>query len=598
MRLPFPVKMRSSGVFTTALALIFMLFTAPVMAQQTWGATSGDWATEKAPLPEDQAFQVEAIKTSEGALVRMTPANGYYIYQDRTRFSDEGGTIEGRWPKGEIHDDPHFGPTPIHRQQVEITLDLNDQKAGTLVVNFQGCQDKGICYPPMSRTLDLGLGNPEPASAGPFATQTVETSQPVGLAQDEQWVQNLATKPTWWLLGAFLLGGLALSFTPCVLPMVPVVLGLVAPEQKGKKAFGLALAYVLSHALVLAIAGVIGAALGGGAGLTQLAQQPIILVGSAVIFTALGLWQAGWLRISLGGRLGAPLQHATARLPKGRLWGTIALGAGSAAILGPCVAPLTAGALIFVAQSGSPLLGGGVLFMMGLGMGIPLLAMAAGAGHLVPKTGIWMTHLSLIAAMGLFAVAAILLDRATGQQATLWWGLAWGVASVGLWIPAKTATWGAAPAAVLMLVIALASWTLFPSKETRGASGLEFETVSAQELEKRLKQGKPILLDLSADWCSSCLTMEKTTFADKHVASAAQSFEALRLNLDEIDADEQAFLKSYGLIGPPAVLFFDAQGQENRQARLVGPESAIAFIQRINRISSMANNQEKPAKEG
>ena len=603
MRTGFPINTGCKS-FIAALCLLISLAAAPAIAQQTWGATSEPaWSAEQVPLPEDKAFQVEAIKTDQGVLVRMTPAAGYYIYQDRTRFSTPQGTaLKGKWPQGEQHEDPHFGTTIIHRNQVEIMVASKREPLNQVKVDFQGCQDKGICYPPMSRTLDLStLAGASPGA--PMIAQGVEPSISEAmpeLAPDQQWAQDLATKPTWWLLGAFFLGGLALSFTPCVLPMVPVVLGLVAPQQRGKKAFGLALAYVLSHALVLAGVGVIGATLGGGAGLTQLAQQPLILVAAAAAFMGLGAWQAGWVHLSLGGRLDGALHRVTARLPHGRLWGAIALGAGSALILGPCVAPLTAGALIFVAQSGSPLLGGGALFLMGLGMGAPLLAMAAGAGHLVPKTGIWMTYLSRIAAMGLFAVAALLLDRATGQQSTLWWGLAWITVSLGLWMPSKAVKLGTGSAVALLTVIAIASLSIKPQGNLQATQGIVFETVSAKELQERLIQGKPIILDLSADWCSSCLTMEKTTFADKRVASAAQSFVALRLNLDEIDEGEQAFLKTHGLIGPPAVLFFNSQGLETRQARLVGPEDAVAFTQRLARLSGLAEQPQKikPQKEG
>lgn len=556
------------------------------MAQLSWGApTNSSWNTEKSPLPEDRAFQVEAIKTSEGALVRMTPAEGYYIYQDKTRFNDvDGSAFVAQWPPGEEHNDPHFGLTIIHRHQVEVLISLRPAFYGPIEVSFQGCQDKGICYPPMDRTLELASATADqtpPALLSPSITAKE-------LAQDEQWFSSLETKPTWWLLGAFLLGGLALAFTPCVLPMVPVVLGLVAPEQKGRKAFTLALVYVLSHSLVLAAAGVAGAVLGGGAGLIQMAQQPFILIGAAAVLIALGAWQAGWIRISLGGRMGTWVHNTTANLPKGRLSGAIALGAGSALILGPCVAPLIAGVLIFVTQNGSPLLGGSALFMMGLGMGVPLLAIAAGAGYLVPKTSVWMTHLSLIAASGFFAVAAILLDRATGQQSTLWWGLCWAVVSVSLWMPGKAELRGVFPIAGIILAIAMATLTIDQKSEAH-PQGLVFETVSAEELQQRLAQGERVIVDLSADWCSSCLTMEKTTFADKRVAMAAEAFQTLRLNLDEINDAEQSFLKTYGLIGPPAVLFFDAQGQEIRQARLVGPEDAIAFTQRLNRLSSLAS---------
>lgn len=582
-----------------ALLAIGMAFSFSTVqaSQASWGS-GAPWTEQKAPLPEEEAFQVEAISTAQGALVRMTPAQGYYLYQERTRFLDaQGREARGAWPKGETHDDPHFGSTLIHRVQVEVPVQI-DPGTATLRVDFQGCQDKGICYPPMSRVLSLGGKalsadnitpteapiQPQETQSSPSTPTPSQSAPSFEVAQDQAWQERLAQKPLWWLLGAFFLGGLLLSFTPCVLPMVPVVLGLVAPAAQGRKALGLAAAYVVSHALVLAIAGAAGAALGGGAGISQLLQRPSILYFSAAAFALLGAWQAGWIRWPGAWSLGGYVQSVSTSLPKGRLWGAIGLGAGSALILGPCVAPLTAGALLFVAQNGSALLGASSLFVMGLGMGTPLLVMAAGAGHLVPKTGIWMVHLSKIAAMGLFAVVALLLDRATGQQATLWWGLAWFVGSSALWIEPVKIRWVAGAAAAILLIAAV----MQPSSENLNSSdkALVFETVSAEDLEKRLQEGRPILLDLDADWCSACITMQKGAFSSEDVTIAAKPFLALRLNLDEIDAGERAFLKQHGLIGPPAILIFDKDGQEVREARLIGEEDADKFKRRLEHFGA------------
>lgn len=578
------LSMAAVFIFATVLSLSF---SSHALAQE-WGS-GAQWNTEKAPLPEDQAFQIEAIKTEHGALVRMTPANGYYLYQDRSRFVVDQTSITGQWPRGELHDDPHFGPTLIHRAQIEVPLLF--ENGNQIRVEFQGCQDKGICYPPMQRTLTLGQigesGTLLPVneeSAQPEAPSDVQARSDLGMAQDQAWVEKLSTKPLWWLLGAFFLGGLALSFTPCVLPMVPVVLGLIAPEVQNRKSFVLALAYVVSHAFVLALAGAIGAAIGGGAGISQLAQRPVILIGAAILFVALGAWQAGWIHFPANWGLGSTVHRFGSKLPKGRLWAAVGLGAGSALILGPCVAPLTAGALLFVAQSGSVWLGAGTLFMMGLGMGVPLLLMAAGAKRFVPKTGAWMTYLSRIGAMGLFAVAALLLDRASGQQSTLLWILSWAASSLILWMHhPKTKLL----LTVLAAILATVAWMDARTIQIPQSSGLVFETVSAEELKARLGNGQAIILDLDADWCTECHTMQKTTFSSETVAEAAAPFEALRLNLDQIDAGERAFLKDHGLIGPPAVLFFDAQGSEIRDARLVGPEKANAFTQRLVRVSQL-----------
>ena len=590
-----------------AVALCLALGALPrVAAAQVngWGNASQltQANTDRTPLPEEKAFQVEAITTENGTLVRLTPADGYYIYQAKTRFSNrQGQVLTGRWPTAEIHDDPHFGPTPIHRNQVEVPL---SQKAGdTLVVDFQGCQDKGICYPPMQRTLNLSgggdaIGDPSatPTRAAPADAPGTETAAtppkpqastaPVrAQAEDQAWAERLAGKSWPWTLGAFFLVGLGLSLTPCVLPMVPIVLGIVAPAHaQGRGGLGLASLYVLAHALVLAAVGALGASLGGGAGLVQQLQTPLWLSVAAIMFILLGAWQAGWVGHGVGARATQSLQTWLGQIPQGRAWGALALGAGSALVLGPCVAPATAGALLYVANEGSVGLGAGALFAMGLGMGVPMLLLSAGGQRLLPSAGAWMEHMTKAGAMGLLGVAAILLDRATGQQWQMAWLAAWSVASASLWakpVFAPHLKTAAAAASVMLLVVGLQS----PKTEHVGA-GLVFETVSASQLRERMAQGEPIVLDLSADWCTSCLTMEKTTFADMGVADAARGMNALRLNLDEIDEEEKAFLKEHGLIGPPAILFFDQQGQERRSDRLVGPEGPEPFAKRLRDVSA------------
>lgn len=592
----FRYPLRAGAVL---LGLMLGLTSLGASAQMNgWGSQTGavQGNEDRAPLPEEKAFQVEAIATDRGTLVRLTPAPGYYLYQAKTRFTNASGQeLAGAWPKAEIHDDPHFGPTPIHRTQIEVAL---TGTAGTvLTVDFQGCQDKGICYPPMKRTLALSGANTNPAETGPLDTAassapttpaplaTARTAPATAQAEDQAWAERLAGKSWAWTLGAFFLVGLGLSLTPCVLPMVPIVLGIVAPSHaQGRGGLGLASLYVLSHAAVLAGVGALGASLGGGAGLVQQLQTPLWLSTAAALFVLLGAWQAGWVGHGAGARLTQSLQQWMGRIPQGRAWGALALGAGSALVLGPCVAPATAGALLYVANEGSVGLGAGALFAMGLGMGVPMLLLSAGGQRLLPKAGAWMENMTKVGAMGLFGVSAILLDRATGQQWQMAWLAAWSLASASLWAKQswaphmKTAS---GVASVMLLVFALQA-----PKVEQTSEGLVFETVSATQLRERIRQGRPIVLDLSADWCTSCLTMEKTTFADAGVAQAARGMEALRLNLDEIDEAEKAFLKEHDLIGPPAILFFDHAGQERRGDRLVGPEDPEPFTKRLREVAA------------
>lgn len=603
------------------LATVLLLIPGFVHAQAAsgWGSVGETRlpGQDRAPLPEDQAFGVEAIENERGALVRFTPANGYYIYQARTTFTDQDGNHpKAIWPQAETHDDPHFGPTPIHRHQIEVQLLASGLSA--LKVDFQGCQADGICYPPMSRTIamaatggalgtaidseqpvevstsseadDLQSGaasSPQTAIGQGFTQQADPGSgnKDVALAEDQRWATWLAEKSTWWIIGAFFVVGLGLSMTPCVLPMVPVVVGLVAPaQQQGKNPLVLVVWYVLAHAGVLAGVGALGAALGGGAGVVQRLQTPTWLTLGAGAFIALGAWQAGWIGQGWGNRLAGRVHHWMASIPQGHAWSAAALGAASALILGPCVAPATAGALLYVANTGSVWLGAGALFAMGIGMGAPMLLLAAGGGRLLPTAGPWMTQMTKVGAMGLLGVAALLLDRATGQQWPWAWLAVWVGACLGLWVPRARVISQLAAALLAAWILGAASNSI--ANPALSKQAIAFQTVSPQELEQRIGNGQAVMLDLSADWCTSCITMEKTTFVDPGVFQAVKdrNLLPLRLNLDEIDADEQAFLKAHGLIGPPAILFFDPEGNEKRGKRLVGPETPSLFAKRLENL--------------
>ncbi|MCL1635558.1 protein-disulfide reductase DsbD [Luteimonas sp. SX5] len=615
--------------------------------------TAPNGASEPLPLPPEQAFKFEAIADGGNALLlRFTPAKGYYLYRDKTslKLDADGIALERpRWPKGQLHRDEHFGDVTVYFDQIDLPVPLRRSLAEaqkvTLTANFQGCQDDGICYPPMTRSVSLNLPAGEiaaapavvgAASAASFSQTAQNQDQEIAaeaaptrmvaegpeklaaeaaptksataasgaLAEDSRLAAALSGSHRWLTLLGFFGAGLLLAFTPCVLPMIPILSGLIAGRGErigARRAFTLSLVYVLASAVVFTLVGVIAGLL--GANLQIAFQKPWVIVLFAALFVALALSMFGLYELQLPAALRQRIGAITDKQRGGSWAGVAAMGALSALIVGPCVAPPLAGAVAYIAQTRDPVFGGAALFLLAMGMGAPLLAFGVAAGRGLPTSGPWMTAVQRVFGFVFVGLAIWMLSRILPGAATLaLFGVLALAAAAWAFSLAKSGSgertrWIARFAGLLLAVIGAAELLgamaggKDPLQPLAGAFGgrhetreLEFRMIkSSADLDREIAAardaGKPLLFDFYADWCVACKEMEKYTFTEPAVHEALADFVLLKADVTANDDIDQALMKRFGIIGPPATLFF-VDGAERRELRLVGFEKADAFVQR------------------
>jgi len=581
-------------------------------------------------LPPEEAFVYESIgESADTALVRFTAQPGYYLYLDKFDFriiGDDGFVIrEVALPDGVIKDDPEFGSVPVYYGQVEIPVIFN-RPAGpavniTLEADFQGCRDGEICYPPMSRAVTFempaaaqAIGRPVPESrqASSVDADVTAPAAVVPVSEQDRLAFYLTDNPTRAIF-AFFIAGLLLAFTPCVFPMVPILSGIIAGQGDSltaMKAFWLSLVYVLAMAVTYTIAGVLAGLFGQN--LQAAFQNPWIISGFVLIFIALALSMFGFYELQLPGRWQTRLTEASNRQQGGQLWGVAVMGFLSALIVGPCVAPPLMAALIVIGETGDAVLGGTALFALSMGMGAPLILFGVSAGKLIPRAGAWMDAVKAVFGVGMLALAIWLLERImSGGLIMLLWGML--AIACGIYlgalerIEAGASGWKRLWKSLGIVLLVLGSleiigaaaggdYWLRPLEHftatTAGVTAgehVEFRRIkSLQDLEKELEQagsnGKGAMLDFYADWCVECIRMEKNTFRDASVQSQLDRLRLLQADVTANDDIDQELMKKFGIIGPPAILFFNRQGEEMRAYRLVGyftPEEFVSHLQKV-----------------
>ena len=491
-------------------------------------------------LEPEKAFRISARALDAGtAEVSFAIAEGYYMYRERFRFAVDTGSAgklgTPQYPAGTRKKDEFFGDVETYRKQVTIRLPLeNWQGPLRLTVTSQGCADVGVCYIPMDSKLTI-----QPAAFPATPAGTAASSAPGFTMQlsDFEVARLFETGGTLVVLASFLGFGLLLAFTPCVLPMIPILSGIIAGEGKelGKqRAFMLSLAYVLGMALAYAAAGV--AAAWSGTMLAAALQNAWVLGAFALIFVVLALSMFGLYELQLPGFLRQPLSAASGRLAGGKLASVAGMGVLSAVIVSPCVAAPLAGALLYISQTRDVALGGLALFAMALGMGVPLLVVGVSEGALLPKAGPWMVRVKQV-----FGV----------------------------------------------LLLAVAVWIVWPVFGIHGGSTAFIRVASIAELEEKLKSpGKPVMLDFYADWCVSCKEMEALTFSDVRVKPRLDAMLLLQADVTANSAEHKALLKRFALFGPPGIIFFDSQGREIRGLRVIGYQNAERFLRTLELVGA------------
>jgi thiol:disulfide interchange protein DsbD len=591
--------------------------------------------TEQEFLPVDKAFTIEVRSPDAQTLVaRLSPADTYYLYREKLHFAlaaTDNATVESvRIPRGEEKQDPNFGKTEVFHKPVTVTLRLKrsgtEPLALTLDVGFQGCSEKGLCYPPTIRQIAVKmpavaaspLSAEKTATDAPAvdavaaATPSSSTTLPLSAQSEDQQIAGLFKGGSFWLVVASFFGfGLLLSLTPCVLPMIPILSGMIAGQGTKVtklRGFTLSAVYVLGMALAYAVAGVLAGL--SGSLLSASLQNPWVLGAFAAVFVGLALSMFGFYELQLPSAWQSSAAGTSNRLTGGTLVGVFAMGAVSAVIVGPCVAAPLAGALIYISQSRDLFLGGSALFAMALGMGVPLLIVGASAGTLLPKVGAWMQSVKNFFGVLLIAAAIWIISPLLPVVALMLCASALLVVS-GIFLraidplPADASGYRRLGkgfgvivllAGVALLVGALSGnrnplqpLSGFGSSANKLSSeGTQFVRVgSIVELDRAVAAaGKPVMLDFYADWCVSCKEMDRLTFQDAGVKKSLAGMLLLQADVTANSADDRALLKRFGLFGPPGIIFFDRRGNEIHGSRVVGYKPAERFSELLAQVSA------------
>lgn len=532
-------------------------------------------------LPVEQAFQL----SRQGDQLEWRIAPGYYLYQHSIKAqAADGSKLELELPAGQDNEDEFFGRTQIYYFGLQVPLP--DKATYPLEVTWQGCADAGLCYPPQT-TLIEGA-----------------TAANASLAEDQDIAQRLAQSGLLLNLLAFFGLGLLLAFTPCMLPMLPILSAVIAGSKPGGwQGVRLGSVFVLAMSAVYALLGVLAASLGSN--LAAQLQNPWLLVPFAGLFVVLALAQFGLYSLQLPAFIRERLQSQDQKIKGGSLLGAAALGVLSALLVGPCMTAPLAGALLYISQSGDAVKGGLVLFTLGIGSGLPLL-LAMGMGmRWLPKPGQWMQAINRVfgyalLAAAIFVVRAVLPDSVT---LALWAGLLILFAvQLSFWQPkrwllavrmlvALLLIWGGA------MLVGAASGGHDPLNPLGHLQGGQAQTIVASQriadpaqLQSQLDMAKEnaewVILDFYADWCVSCKVMEQTVFARPEVQAAIADMRFLQPDVTANTPAQQALLRQYGIIGPPTIVFINPQGEEVRSARITGEVNAAQFLQFLQQARS------------
>jgi thioredoxin:protein disulfide reductase len=618
---------RSIPAIRAARALIgrSLVLLATALLLLTWQAAA---QAEAEFMEPEKAFVFSAQMAAPDTLeLHYKVSPGYYMYRERfgITISPIGATTLGEavYPKGEVKYDPTFEKDmEVFHKDVMIRVPVGaGGQPFTLTLTGQGCADAGLCYPPMDSSVKLTPVAGGYALADGAGAQAAPAGSSGGLsalvkAGDTGLADALGGLGWAKTAGVFLVLGLLLAFTPCVLPMIPILSSIVlggATQARPSRGRGLALAatYVLGMSVVYTALGV--AAGLSGAGLAAWLQTPWILTLFAILLTVLALAMFDVFTFQMPSGVQAKLSERSSRVPGGRYTGALLMGALSALIVGPCVAAPLAGALLYISQTGDVVLGGSALFAMAWGMGVPLLIVGASSGALLPKAGPWMDGVKRLFGMLLLATAWWMLIPVvpTWVQMSGWAFLAVVSAVMLRAFDALPAGAGAArmfgKGLGLLLALAAAAWLLGAASGGRdvlqpwshlAARGdasvgtavtkgeLQFTRVrNNAELDALLAQStQPVMLDFYADWCVSCREMERFTFTDPGVAQRMSAMLLVQADVTANNADDRALLKRFRLFGPPGIMFFEPGGKELPDARVVGFQDAKRFTESLDKV--------------
>ncbi len=591
---------------------------APTAVQETSTdnaeQSSGGFLSSDELLPPDEAFKLTVVQAGKNTLsARFKPAAGYYLYHDRIHFTlKSAGTASidhVTLPPGTTKIDPILGKTKVYYHPFQALLQLKNASQGdklTLTASYQGCSEKGVCYPPQTKVFNLILGATAQSAAAP--TRLSNHSEAPASSSIARLFQGL----NFWLIVASFFGfGLLLSLTPCVFPMIPILSGIIIGQGKTltkTRGFVLSLAYVLGMAITYAIAGV--AAGLSGMLISNALQNPWVLGSFATLFVLLALSMFGFYELQLPRAIQNRFINASNKRKGGTLAGVFIVGVLSAIIVGPCVAAPLAGALLYISQTHNVWLGGSALFAMAMGLGVPLLLVGVSAGTLLPRAGDWMNAVKGFFGVLLLAVAIWLISPLISDWVNMsLWATLLIISSIYLRaidpLPANSSGFNRfwkgigvialIGGAALFLGVLGGSRDIFqPLAGLRGTATatapthLKFQKVtSVADLEQKIKaaRGHYVMFDFYAAWCVSCKELDRFTFSDPQVQQRLSDVVLLQADITNTTPADKALLKKFGLFGPPGIIFFDRQGNElNKDTRVIGYVPPEKFLARLNQI--------------
>jgi thioredoxin:protein disulfide reductase len=557
-------------------------------------------------LQPDEAFRFDArADGTDRVSLNWEIADGYYLYRARIKVVTSSSAAQlgaAQMPAGLIKNDEYFGKQEIYHHELRALVPVARAGADSfdlpLQVTYQGCAEAGLCYPPITRNVTVHLSARTAGAAASSGGGTAAAGNTAGAPAGQDWFAGLIRggNPL-VMLGWFYLAGLLLAFTPCVLPMVPILAGIIAGGGSNittARAFALSLTYVLGMALTYTLAGIAGAA--AGSQIQTLFQQWWVLTLFAALFVVLALSMFGAFTLQMPTAIQSRIAQLSNRQSAGTFGGVAIMGALSALIVTTCVGPALVGALLVISQTGQIARGGGALFAMSMGMGTPLLIVGASAGRLLPKAGAWMDTVKKLFGVMMLGVAVWMLARVLPERVVLaLWAVPALVLGWLLWHEARdraASVWALRAAGVAAGLYALVLATgaalggtdpLAPIPALASHSReLPFRPVrSVAELTRAVDEarahGQGVLVDFSADWCTSCKEMEHYTFTDPRVQAALSDAVLLRADVTANNADDQALLKHFNIIGPPTIAFYNKDGVERAQYRVVGYMKAEPF---------------------
>ncbi|WP_336510842.1 protein-disulfide reductase DsbD [Aliamphritea spongicola] len=614
------------------LACTFLILSTVPAAQAGLFDNADLFGASDGPVDVEEAFVFDYEQEENGKLKLVwIVKDGYYLYRDNVEltYSDNIEILSEEHSTAKLKADPLFGDVYVYYSQGVMDYQLSSTTGSTvsdkMTVSYQGCWDGGICYPPVQKTIDLkdipvvqasvipALVATDPAMANADKViQAVVPQQPLTstVSEQDQFAQLLSSSSLMLILGAFFVAGLALALTPCVFPMIPILSSIIIGQQQPvstKRGFFLSLVYVLSVAVTYTVLGIVAGLFGEN---LQAAFQNAWIIGTfSFIFVLLSLSMFGFYDLQLPNSLQTKLNEMSNSQQGGSIIGVVIMGLLSALIVGPCMAAPLAGALIYIGQTGDPVLGGAALFSLSMGMGVPLLIVGASAGKLLPKAGMWMENVKAGFGVLMLLMAVWMLDRVIADGIAIFlYGVILLVSAVymkALDSLAEAASkwqrfWKGTAVLILVyggsLVIGslAGSQSLFQPLKGLVAGGgtvaaeakVEFVKVTDEQtldqiLNTARQNNQPVMLDFYADWCISCIELDNITFVDAGVQQSLKSFISVKIDVTANDADSKALYKRYSVIGPPALIFYDKQGGIQPNMTLIGMVQPDDFIRHV-----------------